>query len=65
VGARLEQKGEPVFSAESGAMGAGGTQVWTFVGKAAGDGELKLKYWRSFESTVPPVKTFAVKVSVK
>jgi inhibitor of cysteine peptidase len=63
--AQLEQKGAPVYSAESGAIGAGGTEVWTFVGKAAGDGELKLKYWRSFESTVPPVKSFAVNVGVK
>jgi len=63
--AQLKTQGEPVYSAESGAIGAGGTQVWTFVGTAAGDGELKLKYWRSFETTVPPVKTFSVKVGVK
>jgi len=62
---QLEQSGEPEYSSESGAMGAGGTDVWTFVGKSAGKGTLKLKYWRSFEPTVAPVETFEVTVDVR
>jgi inhibitor of cysteine peptidase len=61
---QLEQLGEPEFSAESKAIGAGGTQVWRFRAAESGKGELKLKYWRSFEPTVPPIETFSVTVSV-
>jgi len=62
---QLEQSGEPEYSSESGAMGAGGTDVWTFMGTSAGTGTLKLKYWRSFEPTVAPVETFEVTVEVR
>jgi len=61
----IEQIGEPEYKAQSSAIGGGGTETWTFAGKSAGQGDLKLKYWRSFEPTVPPVKTFSVTVHVK
>ena len=57
--------GEPEYTAGSSALGAGGTEVWTFVGKSAGDGTLELKYWRSFEPTATPAGTFEVKIGVE
>ncbi len=63
--AQLEQKGEPVYDASSNAIGAGGTEVWTFVAKEPGTGTLRLKYWRSFEPTVPPVVTYSLSVAVR
>jgi inhibitor of cysteine peptidase len=63
--AQLEMVGEPTFTAASGAIGSGGSQVWTFVGKASGQGSLRLKYWRSFEPTVAPISTFSVNIDVR
>jgi inhibitor of cysteine peptidase len=62
---QLTMPGQPKFTASSNAMGAGGTQSWTFAAKHAGKGTLKLKYWRSFEATTPPIETFQVNVDVK
>ena len=59
------QSGEPTYTAGSGAIGAGGTEVWTFTAVKAGTGTLKLKYWRSFEPTTPPAETFTVDLTVK
>ncbi len=59
---QLEQVGEPAYSAESSAIGAGGTEVWTFRAQSSGEGMLKLKYFRSFEATAPPADTFEVTV---
>jgi inhibitor of cysteine peptidase len=61
----LEQMGESKYTARSSAIGAGGVEVWTFIGKSVGTGTLKLKYWRSFEPTVAPVKTFEVGIDVR
>jgi len=63
--AQLEQNGQPQFASDSTAIGAGGSEVWTFSAKASGQGALNMKYWRSFESTVPPVQTYSVTVVVK
>ncbi len=63
--AQLKQVGEPTFTAQSDALGAGGVQVWTFAGAASGTGELKMKYWRSFEPSAPPADTFRITVDVK
>ena len=65
IPAPLAQSDEPTFTASSGAIGSSGIEVWTFVARAAGQGTLKLKYWRSFEATTPPVNSFEVKVDVK
>ena len=63
--AQVEQVGAPEYKAGSTAIGAGGTEVWTFSGKEPGQGTVRLKYWRSFEPTVPPVKTFSATFDVK
>ena len=65
VPAPLAQAGHPIYKRSSGPIGSGGTEVWTFAARATGSGTLKLKYWRSFEATTPPVKTFEVTVDVK
>jgi inhibitor of cysteine peptidase len=65
VPSQLEQVGEPTYSSESTMVGAGGQEVWTFKGAQTGSGELRLKYWRSFEPTAQPAETFSVTVNVK
>ena len=62
---QLEQVGEPEYSADSMAVGSGGTEVWTFVAKEPGEAPLRLKYWRSFEPTVSPVSEFSIDVNVR
>ena len=62
---QLQQVGEPIFTPSSSAMGASGTEVWTFSGKSAGNGELKLKYFRSFEPTATPPQAFSVTIDVR
>lgn len=62
---QLEQVGQSKYTAQSSAIGAAGVEVWTFVGKSVGTGALKLKYWRSFEPTAAPFRTFEVGVEVR
>jgi inhibitor of cysteine peptidase len=52
-------------SAAAGVVGAGGTRVFAYTAAATGTGTLKLEYLRSWETTVPPEKTFSLKVVVK
>jgi inhibitor of cysteine peptidase len=62
----LKQDGEPSFEASSaGTPGSGGTMTMKYTVTTAGTGDLKLKYWRTFEPTTPPVSTFSVKVDAK
>ena len=65
VPAPLVESGAPRFTASSAAIGAGGTETWSFGARAAGQGKLKLKYWRSFEASTPPISTFQINVVVK
>jgi len=65
VPTQLEQAGEARCAADSKAIGSGGTEVWTFVAKRAGKAPLRLKYWRSFEPTAPPVATFSADIEVR
>ena len=62
--AQLEQAGEPTYTSGSSAIGAGGTEVFTFTAKDPGEGTLRLKYFRSFEPTAAPAGTFEVIVKV-
>jgi inhibitor of cysteine peptidase len=64
IAPQLEQVGEAEYTAESTALGAGGTEVWTFKAKSSGSGTLRLKYWRSFEPDATPPETFDVTVEV-
>ena len=62
---QLKQAGEPVYESESTLVGAGGSEVWTFEAVSVGEGDLKLKYWRSFEPPATPAETFEVTVKVE
>jgi inhibitor of cysteine peptidase len=62
---QLSQTGDSEFQETSAAIGAGGIETWSFKAKSAGEGRLKLKYWRSFEPTAAPAQTFDIGVTVK
>jgi inhibitor of cysteine peptidase len=57
--------GEPTFTPESQALGAGGTVSVPFTAVGAGQTTLKLAYHRTFEPGVPPLKTFEVTAVVR
>lgn len=61
----LVQDGPPAYVSETSALGAGGTEKWVFSGRAPGTETLRLKYWRSFEPTVTPIRTFEIDVTVR
>jgi inhibitor of cysteine peptidase len=63
--AQLEQVGAAEYTSESTALGGGGSEVWTFKAVSAGEGELSLKYARSFEPTASPAETFQITVLVQ
>jgi len=66
--AALESQGDPESLPPAGAtpaVGAAGTEVFTFKATAEGTAELKLEYRREFEPDVPAEKTFSVTVEIK
>jgi predicted secreted protein len=64
---QLQAQGSPTFEsgAAAGVVGAGGEVALKFTANTRGSADLKLKYWRSFEATTPPVKTWSATVDVK
>ena len=61
----LKEDGKSSYEASSSAVGSGGASTMKYSVIQAGNGDLKLKYWRTFEATVPPVATFQVTLKVK
>jgi inhibitor of cysteine peptidase len=61
----LRSAGEPAFSPNTSALGAGGTVTLPFEAAGAGTTRLRLIYHRSFEPNVPPLKTFEVDIIVR
>jgi inhibitor of cysteine peptidase len=63
----LQSQGAPTFatSGAAGQVGAGGEVTLKFTATKSGTGDLRLKYWRSFEPTAAPVKTWSAKIDVK
>lgn len=61
----LKQAEEPEFKPDSEAIGAGGKKTFHFRAVASGRTNLKLIYHRSWETSVPPIKTFEVTIIVK
>jgi len=61
----LKQKGETVFVADADRIGAGVQSIFRFVPRRVGSAILKLVYHRPWEKEMPPVKVFAVVVTVK
>jgi len=60
----LDPLGEPVFSPESDALGAGGIQEFRYAASERGEGTLTLEYARSWEDE-PAEDEYAVTVTVK
>ena len=52
-------------TASAKVVGAPGVQVFRFTANSAGMATLNLNYRRSWEYTVPPAKTFGVRVNVR
>jgi inhibitor of cysteine peptidase len=66
--ALLTAEGEPFYEAESTdetLVGSGGTYTFTFTAAAAGQAELTLKYWRSFEPDVDPIDSFTATITIE
>lgn len=61
----LELSGEPEYSSESSATGAGGTYTYRFKAVAKGQVTLRLIYHQPFEKNVPPSKSCEVTINVK
>jgi inhibitor of cysteine peptidase len=63
----LKSEGEPTFAsqAETGVVGAGGTQTLKFSVSGSGTGELSLNYLRPWETGTAPAETFKVNVESK
>ena len=66
--ALLTLDGEPVYEPEDTGetlVGSGGRYIFTFTAAAAGQAELELKYWRTFEPDVAPIDTFAASITIE
>jgi inhibitor of cysteine peptidase len=61
----IESAGEPTFTPDSQALGAGGTVTVPFTAVGAGQTTLQLAYHRTFEPGVSPLKTFEVTAVVR
>ena len=61
----LRQLGEPVFRASSSAVGAGGTETFSFEAIEEGSSVLRLIYHRSFEEDEEPLETFSQRVVIE
>jgi len=61
----LSQEGTGTYEASSTLPGSGGSETLKYSVVKAGSGDLKLKYWRTFEPTVAPVATFQATLKVK
>ena len=61
----LEETVKPDFKPASGLLGAGGKKTFHFRAGAKGKTVLRLAYRRPWEANVPPIKTFAVWITVR
>jgi predicted secreted protein len=61
----LKQAGEKYEEDNSGGVGAGGVETWTFQAMARGTVTLVFEYARPFEKNVPPAKTSKFKITIK
>lgn len=64
----LEQEGEPEYDSDAppGMMGAGGEDTWRFTAVERGEGTLRLKYARPWESDeTEPVEIYEIDVTVE
>jgi predicted secreted protein len=64
-GDALSAVGSPTYLPHSTQAGLGGSQVWVFRAQHPGTSILQLRYQRSFETTTPPLDTFALSVNIR
>lgn len=62
---QLEIVDVPRFTAQTAALGASGTEVWTFRGVEPGSCVLRLENRRSFEPSAAPIDEFVVTIDVR
>jgi len=61
----LKQLGEKYEEDNSGGVGVGGVETWTFQAMAKGATTLVFEYARPFEKNVPPAKTSKFRITIK
>jgi inhibitor of cysteine peptidase len=61
----LKQLSEKYDEDNSGRMGAGGVETWTFQAMAKGVTTLVFEYARPFDKNVPPAKTSKFKITIQ
>jgi inhibitor of cysteine peptidase len=61
----VELQGEPEYKSGGNLAGSGGIYKFTIKAIKTGSTRVELKYYRSFEVGVPPIKTFSIGVEVK
>ena len=61
----INDVGSEFVGADTGMMGAGGQEVWTFEALDEGTSTIEMQYSRSWETSVEPAGTFNVTVVVK
>jgi predicted secreted protein len=61
----LKQLGEKYDEDNSGGVGVGGVETWTFQAMAKGATTLLFEYARPFEKNVPPVKTSKFRITIQ
>lgn len=60
----LARQGDPQFTADGSALGAGGVYRFAFRAISAGEAPLEFSYHRPFEKGAAPARTFRVTVEV-
>jgi inhibitor of cysteine peptidase len=61
----VELQGEPAYKSTGSLIGSGGVYQFTLKAIKTGSTSVDLKYYRSFEAGIPPIKTFSIGVEVK
>lgn len=61
----LKQVGDMKYKADSKLIGSGGVMTFTFEALASGNTTIKLIYHRSWETDVPPEKSYELIITVK
>jgi predicted secreted protein len=61
----LKQLGEKYEEDNSGGVGAGGVETWTFQAMGKGATTLVFEYARPFEKNVPPAKTSKFRITIQ
>lgn len=61
----ISESSPPVFTSSSSALGAGGTYRFQYRARSAGQTDVTLVYQRSWETGVPPQKTYKITVVVR